>query len=36
LQVKLEDNAPGFDAELDQIVACKLAAHLQQRLAGYK
>jgi hypothetical protein len=36
LQVQLEDSAPGFDEQLDQTVACQLAAHLQERMAGYK
>jgi hypothetical protein len=36
LQVQLEDSAPGFDDQLDQTVACQLAAHLQERMAGYK
>jgi hypothetical protein len=36
VQVQLEPNAPSFDAALDQVAACQLAAHLQQRLAAYK
>lgn len=35
-KVVFEDGAPGFDEKLDQVVACQLAAYLQQRLAGYK
>jgi hypothetical protein len=36
LQVQLVESAPAFDDELEQVVACQLAAHLQERMAGYK
>lgn len=35
-KVQLEESTPGFDEQLDQTVACQLAAHLQERMAGYK
>jgi hypothetical protein len=36
LQVEFEETAQPFDEQLEQMVACQLAAHLQARLAGYK
>jgi hypothetical protein len=35
-QVVFSESAAAFDPQLEQTVACQLAAHLNQRLAGYK
>ena len=35
-QVAFDESSAAFDDQLEQVVACQLATHLQERLAGYK